>query len=256
MPPAATCCLLQTTRQHYRRRLIRHGNRRFLTPFCSMSTVEFSTKIWAAWISLSCGGQFWPTSPRITSASMNTGRLVPARRSRQRVPGDKIVRKPRKPQLPLFEKQSLPPAAQEFAGNGKPKGLRPGLPSPFDRAFGGPMKRYLPLLLAVISFFSARTPTPCAADEIPKTAWRRPLGQPLPNPGVRNNKTKQTSTTATGRALPSVDSAQERFRGHTGATSLGGTSRAVCTNTLRSMRTSLPCSSRWQASPREPRKCS
>jgi len=105
------------------------------------------------------------------------------------VPADKIVRKPRKPQLPLFEKQSLPPAAQEFAGNGKPKGLRPGLPSPVDRAFGGPMKRYLPLLLAVISFFSARTPTPCAADEIPKTAWRRPLGQPLPNPGVRKNKT-------------------------------------------------------------------
>src|ERR1700686_115828 len=78
MPPAATCCLLQTTRQHYRRRLIRDGNRRFLTPFCSMRTVEFSTKLWVAWISLNCGGQFWPTSPPIISASMNTGRVGPA----------------------------------------------------------------------------------------------------------------------------------------------------------------------------------
>jgi len=46
---------------------------------------------------LNCGGQFWPTSPRITSASMNTGRLVPARRSGKECRPDKIVRKPRKP---------------------------------------------------------------------------------------------------------------------------------------------------------------
>src|SRR5260370_11977777 len=51
------------------------------------------------------------------------------------------------------------------------------------------MKRYLPLLLAAISFSTPLTPAPCAADEIPKTAGRRPLGQPLPNPGVRKNKT-------------------------------------------------------------------
>src|SRR5437879_11253263 len=51
------------------------------------------------------------------------------------------------------------------------------------------MKRYLPLLLAAISFSIPLMPAPCAADEIPKTAWRRPLGQPLPNPGVRKNKT-------------------------------------------------------------------
>ena len=81
------------------------------------------------------------------------------------------------------------PAAQEFAGNGKAKGYAWGHPSPVGRASGGPMKGYLPLLLAVLSFFSALTPTPSPADEIPKTAWRRPLGQPLPNPGVRKNKT-------------------------------------------------------------------
>jgi len=116
------------------------------------------------------------------------------------------------------------------------------------------MKRYLPLLLAVISSFSVLAPTPCAADEIPKTAWRRPLGQPLPNPGARKNKTDIDDGYWQG--APVGGFAQERFREHTAATSLGGTSRAVCTNTLRSMRTSLPCSSRWQASPRESPKCS
>src|SRR5260370_220393 len=188
MPPAATCCLLQTTRQHYKRRLIRHGSRRFPTPFCSMETAEFSTRIWAAWISLNCGGQFWPTSLRITSASINTGRLVPGKKTRRRVAADKIVRKPRKPQLSLLKKQSMSPA-QEFARNGNLKSLRLGLPSSADGALGGPMKRYLPLLLAAISFSIPLAPGRWAADEIPKTAWRRPLGQPLPNPGVRKNKT-------------------------------------------------------------------
>ena len=51
------------------------------------------------------------------------------------------------------------------------------------------MKRCLRLLLAVISISLALTPAPCPADEIPKTAWRRPLGEPLSNPGVRKNKT-------------------------------------------------------------------
>src|SRR5260370_17641338 len=91
-----------------------------------------------------------------------------------------IVRKPRKPQLPLLEKQSLSPRLG-IRRKWKAQGLRLGLPSQVDHAFGGPMKRYLPLLLAVTSFFSALTPTPCSADEIPKTAWRRHLGQPLPN---------------------------------------------------------------------------
>jgi len=41
------------------------------------------------------------------------------------------------------------------------------------------MKRYLPLLLAVLSFFSALTPTPSRADEIPensvaKASWTTP----------------------------------------------------------------------------------
>ena len=57
-----------------------------------------------------------------------------------------------------------------------------------ERAFGGPMKGYLPLLLVVPTFFCAAAPSVCKADEIPKTAWRRPLGAPLANPGVRKNK--------------------------------------------------------------------
>ena len=52
------------------------------------------------------------------------------------------------------------------------------------------MKKYLPVLLAVIPalWALALAPVPCVADGIPKTAWRRPLGQPLANPGVRKNK--------------------------------------------------------------------
>ena len=50
------------------------------------------------------------------------------------------------------------------------------------------MKKYLLLLLTVTSALGALAPVPCVGDEIPKTAWRRPLGQPLANPGVRKNK--------------------------------------------------------------------
>jgi non-lysosomal glucosylceramidase len=49
------------------------------------------------------------------------------------------------------------------------------------------MKKCLLLLLAVVPCLCALIPTTCAGDEIPKTAWRRPLGQPLSNPGVRKN---------------------------------------------------------------------
>jgi non-lysosomal glucosylceramidase len=49
------------------------------------------------------------------------------------------------------------------------------------------MRKYVRLLLAVIPSVWALAPTPCTGDEIPKTAWRRPLGQPLSNPGVRKN---------------------------------------------------------------------
>jgi non-lysosomal glucosylceramidase len=60
---------------------------------------------------------------------------------------------------------------------------------PIEGAFGGSMKKYVLLLLAAISIFSALTPMACRGDEIPKTAWRRCLGQPLSNPGVRKNNT-------------------------------------------------------------------
>jgi non-lysosomal glucosylceramidase len=51
------------------------------------------------------------------------------------------------------------------------------------------MKKISMLLLAAPFAFSASLPVACTADEIPKIAWRRPIGQPLENPGVRKNKT-------------------------------------------------------------------
>ena len=48
------------------------------------------------------------------------------------------------------------------------------------------MKKHLPLFLAVFSA-SCAAPLTCLGDEIPKIAWRRPLGQPLDHPGVRKN---------------------------------------------------------------------
>jgi len=49
------------------------------------------------------------------------------------------------------------------------------------------MKKCFALLLAASPCFCVLVPTPCSGDEIPKTAWRRPLGQPLRDPGVRKN---------------------------------------------------------------------
>src|SRR5208282_3454596 len=57
------------------------------------------------------------------------------------------------------------------------------------------LRRSGKLLLVVVSFLCVSAflcvlaPLACMADEIPKTAWRRPLGEPLSNPGVRKNKT-------------------------------------------------------------------
>jgi non-lysosomal glucosylceramidase len=51
------------------------------------------------------------------------------------------------------------------------------------------MKKYLLWLSAVILAFCVLMPAACIGQDIPKTAWRRPLGQPLSNPGVRKNKT-------------------------------------------------------------------
>src|SRR5882724_11470026 len=51
------------------------------------------------------------------------------------------------------------------------------------------MKKISMLLLAAPFAFSASLPVACTADEIPKIAWTRPIGQPLENPGVRKNET-------------------------------------------------------------------
>jgi non-lysosomal glucosylceramidase len=49
------------------------------------------------------------------------------------------------------------------------------------------MKKHLPRFIAFAFVLCAAAPFTCLGDEIPKTAWRRPLGQPLDHPGVRKN---------------------------------------------------------------------
>lgn len=49
------------------------------------------------------------------------------------------------------------------------------------------MKKHLSLILVAISALFVAAPFSCLSDEIPKIAWRRPLGQPLDHPGVRKN---------------------------------------------------------------------
>jgi non-lysosomal glucosylceramidase len=51
------------------------------------------------------------------------------------------------------------------------------------------MKKCLLLLLLSVSSLCASTFAQSVSDEIPKIAWRRPLGQPLSNPGTRKNTT-------------------------------------------------------------------
>src|SRR5712675_2635388 len=50
------------------------------------------------------------------------------------------------------------------------------------------MKKHLLVAAAAFSLFSSLCPQVIHGDEIPKIAWRRPLGKPLENPGVRKNK--------------------------------------------------------------------
>jgi non-lysosomal glucosylceramidase len=75
-----------------------------------------------------------------------------------------------------------------FAENGRVEKL-PRLPIHlFLRTqFGGLMKRYFLILLVANFGFGALYFTPCMGQEIPTTAWKRPLGEPLANPGVRKN---------------------------------------------------------------------
>jgi non-lysosomal glucosylceramidase len=50
------------------------------------------------------------------------------------------------------------------------------------------MRKHLLAVAVVFSFFASIAPQTLRSDEIPKIAWRRPLGKPLDNPGVRKNK--------------------------------------------------------------------
>ncbi len=56
------------------------------------------------------------------------------------------------------------------------------------------------LLALAPSFLLLLAPAVRGGNEIPKTAWKRPLGLPLENPGVKRG------------ALPWVVSAPERFQ--------------------------------------------
>jgi non-lysosomal glucosylceramidase len=50
------------------------------------------------------------------------------------------------------------------------------------------MRKHLLVAAAVFSLFAPFQTQSTRGDEIPKIAWRRPLGKPLDNPGVRKNK--------------------------------------------------------------------
>jgi non-lysosomal glucosylceramidase len=50
------------------------------------------------------------------------------------------------------------------------------------------MKKHFVVAAVVLSLFVSLYPQSMRGDEIPKIAWRRPLGKPLENPGVRKNK--------------------------------------------------------------------
>jgi len=50
------------------------------------------------------------------------------------------------------------------------------------------MKKHFVVAAVVLSLFASLYPQSMRGDEIPKIAWRRPLGKPLENPGVRKNK--------------------------------------------------------------------
>jgi non-lysosomal glucosylceramidase len=50
------------------------------------------------------------------------------------------------------------------------------------------MKKHFVVAAVVLSLFVSFYPQSTRSDEIPKIAWRRPLGKPLDNPGVRKNK--------------------------------------------------------------------
>lgn len=49
------------------------------------------------------------------------------------------------------------------------------------------MKKHLPQYMAFVFVLCAAAPLACLGDGIPKTAWRRTLGQPLDHPGLRKN---------------------------------------------------------------------
>jgi len=113
------------------------------------------------------------------------------------------------------------------------------------------MKRYLPLLLAVISLSFAWTPAPGKADEIPKTAWRRPLGQPLSNPGVRKNKTDIDDGYWQGAPVGGFGAGtfSRTYRGDFARWHIKSGVHKYATVYANQF------ASRWQASPRERREC-
>src|SRR5450755_597794 len=101
------------------------------------------------------------------------------------------------------------------------------------------MRKYLLLLLAATSSLCVLLiPKPSLGDEIPKIAWRRPLGQPLENPGVRKNKSDIDDGYWQGAPVGGFGAGtfSRTYRGDLRA----GTSRAASTNTFPCPPTNLP----------------
>ena len=115
------------------------------------------------------------------------------------------------------------------------------------------MRKHLLLLLAATSSLCVLLiPQPSLGDEIPKIAWRRPLGQPLENPGVRKNK----SDIDDGYWQGAADLVLAPSLAPIAATSHGGISRAASTNTFPCLPTNSPCFSKLPATPPVLRACS
>jgi len=255
MPPAATCCLLQTTRRHCKRRLnpawesavpytvLLDGDGRVLyKTLGSVDILELRRTILA-------------NLPSDYIGFTNTGRLVPGKKTRRRVAADKIVRETRETQFSFLENQEPVLAVQEFTGNGSPKTYaRTSISS--RRRPRRPMKRYLPLLLAAISFsipIDARRlarRTENSEDSMEEAVGTAPTESRCPE--KQNRHRRRLLARRSRRRIRRWNV----FRGPTWGDCRSVAHQERCAQIRpRSMRTSLPCSSRWQASPQEPREC-
>ena len=86
--------------------------------------------------------------------------------------------------------------------------------------------RYFAILFLILCF------VPCAwsGDSIPKAAWKRAIGAPLPNAGTRKPNLTDLIDDGYWQGAPVGGSALEPFHAHTEATFPDGISKAACTS--------------------------